>query len=538
MRRLTIAAALVAVAIAVPLGIGSSHREAPLTALDPTGDDTDVYAFTAKDDPSTSRNEEKFLTVVGNWIPFEDPAGGPNFYRFDDRAKYYINIDDDGDGTADIRYEFTFDTHVRDGNTFLYAKPEVTSFNDPDLNIAQTYDIARESESGDRKIANDYPVAPNNVGSKTMPNYTALAEEARLDLNTPGGTGRVFVGQRDDPFFVDLGTTFDAIHFRKSVGDQGEGKDDLAGYAVHSIVMQIPEEDLKANGHGDDDGDDDHGDDDDDDRDDDRGDDHGDDDRDGGDDDRDGDGDDEEVRESSNGDSVVGVWASTERRELQVTNRDREGKGDYVQVSRLGNPLVNEVVIPLSQKDRFNRHSPRGDADRFGIYVVEPELARLMNALFNLGVKTTDRTDIVEALLQGFDGLNRQSGKPVDTIKINLDTPPSAFPGRSRARFGALPNAATGFPAGDPAGFPNGRRLEDDVVDIELRVVAGHLLPTTDPKRNTTPLGDGVDKNDKPFSLHFPYLAEPNSGFDAALKCNGQPVPPGCAVPEPGHPSQ
>jgi Domain of unknown function (DUF4331) len=549
MKRFSIAAALVALAIAVPLGIGSSHREAPLTALDPTGDDTDVYAFTAKDDPNTSRNEEEFLTVVGNWIPFEDPAGGPNFYRFDDRAHYYINIDNDGNGEADIRYRFEFDTDVRDGNTFLYAKPQVTSFNDPDLNIAQTYDIVRESdEDRDRKIANNLPVAPNNVGPKTMPDYGALADEAIKNVDFPGGTGRVFTGQRDDPFFVDLGATFDALNIRVLTGDKGQGKDDVAGYSVHAIVMQIPEGDLIGrNGGGDDDGDDDDRDDDDrddDDRDDDDrdnddrdNDDRDDDDRDDDRDDEDRDDDDREARSSSNGDSVVGVWASTERRELQVTNRDREGKGDYVQVSRLGNPLVNEVVIPLGQKDRFNRHSPRGDADRFGQFVVEPELARLLNALFGLGVKETDRTDIVLALLQGIPGLNQQSGKPVDTLKINLDTPPSATEGR----FGALPNAATGFPAGDPAGFPNGRRLADDVVDIELRVVAGHLLPASDPKRNTTPLGDGVDQNDKPFLDRFPYLAAPTSGFNAQLKCDRTPPGPngqGCAVLDPPHPSQ
>src|SRR5256714_701851 len=144
MRRLALAAALVAAAIAVPLGIGSSHREAPLTALDPTADDTDVYAFTAKDDPATKRNEEKRLTVVANWIPFEDPAGGPNFYRFDDRADYYINVDNNGDGKYDTRYLFKFTTHIRNKNSFLYALPGVQSFNDPKLNVVQTYDVIRE----------------------------------------------------------------------------------------------------------------------------------------------------------------------------------------------------------------------------------------------------------------------------------------------------------------------------------------------------------------------------------------------------------
>jgi hypothetical protein len=310
----------------------------------------------------------------------------------------------------------------------------------------------------------------------------------------------VFVGQRDDPFFVDLGATFDGLNIRVLTGDKGQGKDDLAGYSVHSVVMQIPEEDITKNGKeaadgakngkeadDDDDGDDDRG----------------------------------KARRSSNGNSVVGVWASTERKKLQVTDSDEDGKGDYVQVSRLGNPLVNEVVIPLGKKDKFNRSKPADDAANFGQFVVEPELAKLMNALFSLGVKETDRTDIVLALLQGVPGLNQQTGKPVDTIKINLATPPSAAPNR----FGVLASPP------DTAGFPNGRRLTDDVVDIELRVVAGALIG------KNVALGDGVDQNDKPFLSTFPYVAAPTSGFDAALKCGSSSLPP-CARFEPAHGSE
>jgi len=300
----------------------------------------------------------------------------------------------------------------------------------------------------------------------------------------------VFVGQRDDPFFVDLGATFDGINIdpkplgRGTIpGNNGGGKDDLAGYSVHSIVLQVPEQQVTKDGekadkpkrkHDDDD-------------------------------------DDDAKASASSSNDVVGVWASTERRKLQVVDSgDDEGKADWVQVSRLGNPLVNEVVIPLGLKDKFNRTSPADDAANFGKFVVEPELAKLMNALFSLGVKETDRTDIVLALLQGVPGLNRQSDKPVDTLKINLATPPSA----TESRLGVL--------GGDLAGFPNGRRLADDVTDIELRVVAGALL---DPP-NTVPLGDGVDTNDKPFTSSFPYLASPTSGFDAKLKREDVPPAP------------
>src|SRR5437763_3357974 len=173
MRRIALIAALVAAAIAVPLSFGSSHREAPLTSIDPTGDDTDLYAFTAKDAPGA-------LTVVANWIPFEDPAGGPNFYRFDDRAHYYINIDNTGDGRPDVRYQFAFKTRVGDPNSFLYALPGVSSINDAKLNVKQTYTVTRElfkkgKERSAKVIARGLPVAPNNVGPKTIPNYDPVA---------------------------------------------------------------------------------------------------------------------------------------------------------------------------------------------------------------------------------------------------------------------------------------------------------------------------------------------------------------------------
>jgi Domain of unknown function (DUF4331) len=457
-RKLSFAAAVLAVAVAVPLAIGSSHREAPNIMLDPTGDNTDTYAFTARDAPDK-------LTMVANWIPFEDPAGGPNFYRFDDRARYYTNIDNDGDGVFDIRYLFLFETEVRNPNSFLYAAPEVTSFDDPDLNVRQTYDLIRERYRRGRLVsakilARDLPVAPSNVGPKTMPNYTALAEEAVVEL---GDGTKVFAGQRDDPFFADLGAIFDAINLRVGTGNEGGGKDDLAGYAVHATVLQVPDRRLTKKS--------------------------------------------KRVKSADTDNAVVGVWSSTERRRLEVTNADfdEDGAGEpgrrFVQVSRLGNPLVNEVVIPLGRKDEFNRTQPSEDAERFGEFVLNPELARLLNALFpGLNVPETNRTDIVAALLQGIEGLNRQTGMPVDTIKINLGTPPTDTPNR----FGVLAN--------DLAGFPNGRRLEDDVVDIELRVVGGFLLG------NQLPLGDGVDRNDKEFLAEFPYLAEPDSGFESTIK--------------------
>jgi hypothetical protein len=452
-----LAAALAAGALAVTLGFGSSHREAPLSSLDPTGDDTDLYAFTAPDAPGS-------LTLVANWIPFEDPAGGPNFYRFDDRAAYYLNIDNTGDGQADVRYRFKFRTRVRNPNSFLYALPGVTGIGDPKLNVVQTYSVTRERyrdgrEVSSRQIASGLPVAPNNVGPKTIPNYDAVAAQAIRNL--PGG-GKVFAGQADDPFFVDLGTAFDAINIRSGTGNAGGGKDDLAGYNVHSVVLQVPEAQVTRDARP--------------------------------------------VAAANAANAVVGAWASTERETVSVTGRgdQRRSRTEEVQVSRLGNPLVNEVVIPLGQKDKFNATEPKDDLKNFGRYVLSPELAKVMNTLFNINAPTTNRTDIVQALLTGIPGLTqiRAGAPPTDTLKINLGTAPNPSP----KRFGVL--------AGDTQGFPNGRRLADDVTDIELRVIAGFL------KGNKVPLGDGVDQNDKPFRAAFPYVAPPSAGFDSQLKRN------------------
>jgi len=455
---------LAAGAVAATIGVGSSHREAPMTALDPTADDTDVYAFTAPDATGA-------LTVVANWIPFEDPAGGPNFYRFDDRARYYINVDNTGDGRYDVRYRFKFKTRVENPNSFLYALPGVRSIADPKLNVKQHYSVTRETYKrgklrSSRMIARGLPVAPNNVGPKTIPDYDAVAAQAIRNL--PGG-GKVFAGQRDDPFFVDLGGTFDAINFRKGTGNVGGGRDDLAGYNVHSIVLQVPEAHVTRNGRA--------------------------------------------VAGQGAGNAVVGVWASTDRPSLHVTRKGK-ARRHWVQVSRLGNPLVNEVVIPLGQKDRFNATQPADDLENFGRYVLEPELAKVINVLFpGLNVPERDRTDIVQALLTGIPGLTQiaDGAPPTDTLKVNLGVPPAATPNP----YGVL--------AGDPAGFPNGRRLADDVVDAELRVVGGQL------KGNKLPLGDGVDQNDKPFLAAFPYVAAPHGGFQGGAERTEPehaPIPP------------
>jgi hypothetical protein len=299
-------------------------------------------------------------------------------------------------------------------------------------------------------IGSDLPVAPSNIGPKTMPNYEALANQAIRPLR---GGGKVFAGQRDDPFFLPLDRIFDTVNLEGAgTGNMGGGIDTLAGYGVQSVVLQVPEAQVTRNGKS--------------------------------------------VAAASADNAVVGVWASTERRRLQVTNDASAPKAArWVQVSRLGNPLVNELVIPLALKDKFNRTQPKDDLRNFGEYVLKPFPAAALNQLLNLGIKENDRTDIVQALLTGVPGVT-QIGKdpaPADTLKINLGVPPAA----TENRFGVI--------GGDNAGFPNGRRLADDVVDITLRVVGGYLIPA-DQGGKKLPLGDGVDRNDQDFLATFPYV--------------------------------
>jgi hypothetical protein len=310
-----------------------------------------------------------------------------------------------------------------------------------------------------------------------MPNYAALSAQASANL--AGGT-KTFVGPADDPFFVDLGSVFDGVNIDKpgrpaiGLGNQGGGNDDVAGFNVHSFVLQVPQSELTRDGR--------------------------------------------DVSGPQARNAVVGIWTTTERKAIKV---DRAGRAEqrWVQVSRLGNPLINEVIVNIDAKDKYNATAPRNDLKNFGANALNPEPARILNALFNLGVKETNRTDIVQALLTGIPGLTQiaPNAVPADTLKFNMGVPPAA----TENRFGLL--------AGDQAGFPNGRRLADDVTDIELRVIAGALLKPEQGGKQI-PLGDGIDANDKPFRTAFPYGALPDSGFQTKF---GRIEPAHAPVPQP-----
>lgn len=423
---------------APPATDASSHREAPAIARDPVADTTDFYMWVTPDAPDS-------VTFVMNTYPLQGPYGGPNFYQFGEDVLYNINIDHNGDAVADIVYEFTFRTEVRNQETFLYNTGPIMSLDDPNWNIRQFYNVDRVDASGRTRLAADLPAPPVNVGRASIPHYEALANTAIQHL--PGG-GRVFAGQRDDPFFVDLGATFDLLTIRPGApGNMGGGVDSLANYNVNSIVLQVPKSAV--------------------------------------------------VEKAS---PIIGAWVTTSRPAVTIApGADPEWR----QVSRLGQPLVNEAVIPLKLKDAFNSIDPTKDAVALD-YVVDPILPKLLNGLYQLDVPPAPRNDLVTIFLQGIPNLNQPSGvTAAEMLRLNTGIAPNPSP----HRMGVL--------GGDTAGFPNGRRPADDVVDIALQAMAG-ATPFT-PEFNKAPnnqLGDGVDANERPFMDTFPYLAAPSPGSD------------------------
>ena len=450
MKRDLFAAGLASLALLAALGrtpaTASSHSEAPGTSKDRLADDTDLYAWVSGDAPGA-------VTFVGDWVPLIEPNSGPNFVTFDDDAHYYINVDNVGDARKHVRFQFSFKTTRQNPNTFLYNTGPVSSLADPNLNVRQTWTLTRiDVDAHTQTVLGSGPVAPAFVGPVSMPNYAALAQSAITTL--PGGY-KVFVGPRDDPFFVDLAAVFDLLSIRRAPGNHGGGVDGIAGYDVMSVVMQVPKTLLTRDGA---------------------------------------------APSTAANNAILGIWDSAERPMTRVINGDGTiaTSGADMQVSRLGMPLVNEVVIPVGKKDLFNASEPANDVANFGAYVVDPEPARLLHAIFGINVPPAPRNDLVTVFATGVPGLNQPAnGSPGEMLRLNMTIPPAAHP----KRMGVLD--------GDVAGFPNGRRLADDVVDISLRVVAGVLVPGFNVAPNNQ-LGDGVDANDKPFLPYFPYVAPPH----------------------------
>jgi hypothetical protein len=445
----------------------SSHREAPLISADPQADNTDVYAFVSPDRPDT-------VTLIANYIPFEEPSGGPYFYNFGDDVLYEIKISNDQDVNRDISYQFTFRTEIRNPNTFLYNTGPISSLDDSDWSYRQFYTVRRLTYKNGKPelvtLGRDLPVPPANIGPRSTPNYEALAASAVRDL--PGGI-KVFAGPRDEPFFIDTGSIFDLAGLRPFNAahiiplDAADGIDGLGGYNVHTIALQVPINMLTRNRT--------------------------------------------QPTDPADPNAVIGVYASARRQSMRVLRGDGtvQNRGEFVQVSRLANPLVNEAIIPTGKKDYWNSQRPQKDG-QFEKYYLAPELTKLENLLYPAldNANETGRADLVAILLTGVPGLNFTGNMKGDLMRLNTAIPPSASP----SRLGVLD--------GDLAGFPNGRRPADDVTDIELRALAegyGPVLNGLLGLPNRTPnntLGDGVDVNDKSFLNVFPYLATPHQGYE------------------------
>ena len=467
----------------------SSHREAPEISRDPVADSADLYAFVSPDSPST-------VTIIANYVPLQQPAGGPNFYEFGDGVLYEVHIDNDGDARADITYQFRFNTVLTNtgaNDLFLYNTGQIKHLSDKTWNRKQFYSVTRVDKNGSHLLAKDLACPPCNVGKNSIPDYTPLAAEAVHPL---GSGGYVFAGQRADGFYVDLGSIFDLGDLRPFQADfllkgsAAAGVNTLAGLNVHSIAVQVPIRDLTRDGS--------------------------------------------RPTLYSAPAATIGLWTTASRQKTLIYGNPATHAGPWMQISRLGNPLINEVIIPMGVKDYWNTQAPVGDA-AFAGYYDHPSLAALLNVLYpgafpNLaaytGSPSNTRPDLDAVLLTGVPaGLiagfqNNTGATKADMLRLNVAIEPTA-PAKA---------AILGVVGGDNAGFPNGRRVFDDVVSIELKAVAGALLgdvvKSFKPDAAAGALYDVGGTASEPANLaslsafgltyrdSFPYLGDPWDGYD------------------------
>jgi Domain of unknown function (DUF4331) len=475
----------------------SSHREAPEVSKQPVVDSTDLYAFVSPDRTDT-------VTLIANYIPLQAPDGGPNFYEFGDEVLYEIHVDNTGDGTPDISYQFRFTTVNNSPESFLYNNAPITSLTPPSRgspwNRQQTYSLRRVDHGHGRvtPLGSGLLCPPCNIGPLSTPNYSALADAAIHHVEGGPFWAEVFAGQRAEGFYVDLGAVFDLGDLRPFAGDHAGGPaaglmngmpgvNSSADVNVHSLALQVPVDQLTRS------------------------------------------------RPSGAADpaAVIGVWTTASRQRVAVANGDPDehpfGVGPFHQVSRLGNPLVNELIIGIGDKNRWNRHPPLSDGQQFLHYFAKPLLATLLPSLYpgvfpklaaynkvpshtRPDLEAVLLTGIPPGLITGFTNYNG-TGIKADQLRLNTAVPPSGSPNN------------LGLIRGDPAGYPNGRRVFDDVATIELRAVAGATLPLVDtsfkPDDAVGVLTFGLTSGETDLSAMntehylpaFPYLGTPYSGF-------------------------
>jgi Domain of unknown function (DUF4331) len=465
----------------------SSHREAPITALDRSADVTDWYAFVSYDNPDN-------VTFILNVDPLLEPANGPNYFPFDPSVLYEMHVDNDQDGRDDVTFQFRFNTEIRDPKLFtgfvggIAGIPPITSLSgdgSEGLSLRQTYSVTMV-KNGKSICLNDgktlYAV-PSNVGPLTMPNYQELFTQG---INSLGNGITVWAGTADDPFFIDLGAFFDSVNFRSGVGPvlspaidadntHNYAPDAVGGYNVNSIVLEVPVKMLTVDG---------------------------------------------KIHPPTDKQAVIGTYGSTARHEITVRrspNPDKNG-GTFQQVNREGNSLINEAIIGTGSKDRFSMGDPKNDS-QFANFVLEPVAAGVLSSL-GVPVPPNPRTDLL--LLVQYQppicpGCKAKDAGPVaDLLRLNTGIPPTPVGSQKRL----------GFIAGDVAGYPNGRRPIDDVFDISLRAIEGVLVDST---KFGLALGDGVNTKTEGFNNSFPYVMPANSGRNSAhtgpgqAGCTGQP---------------
>ena len=486
----------------------ANHREAPITALDNKADITDYFSFVSYDDPSK-------VTFIMNVDPLLEPGNGPNYFPFDPAIRYAISIDNDFDAEADIMFEFDFETEIRAPGVFQayvgagegvpapanspapvepgtpIIPPAITSLDgegSAGLSLRQTYTVTRVDRS-DRgfiereEIASGLIAVPTNAGPRTMPNYEDLYEEGINEI--PSGI-RVFAGTVEDPFWIDLGAAFDTLNFRASafatgvpgvLSDEQDANDDVnfapdevSGYNVNSIAIEIPISQLTADGS---------------------------------------------VPSADEPEATIGSWGSTHRPRLVIRSQNPErgiltSSRIFTQIQRMGNPLINELIIGTGSKDLFSRSLPRDDA-QFADFFLDPLLARVLNAFYEatvgegtLPIPEPPRTDLLPLVTYAppIAAPGTPAGPVADLLRLNTGVAPASE--ENRSRLGVL--------GGDLAGFPNGRRVSDDVTDIAARAVVGVLAGGEFAGFPHNRIGDGVNTNDAEYRETFPYVAPAHSG--------------------------
>ena len=503
MNRINLAILAVTMACSAGVSVASSHREGPYITSMPKVDGTDLYMFR-----SYESGRDGFVTILANYQPFQDPQGGPNFYMFDPNALYEIHIDNNGDGVEDITFQFQF-KNTSKATTLpvggknvkipLINSGMISGVNPGSLNVRETYtvNVVRGTRRGGASTAAsnaaggsatfDKPV--DNIGDKSFGNgYAAYANQHVFGLNIPGCStpGKVFVGQRKEPFYIAVGKIFDLFNMNPLGPEVGGNNNDLEGKNISTIALELPISCV-----------------------------------------------------ATAADPVIGAFTTASVRQTRIVNgapatglgnASREG-GAWAQVSRLGMPLVNEVVIGLEDKDKFNASRPKDDAAKFADYVFTPTLPALIESLFPSAKAPTKfpRNDLAAAFLTGIAGVN-QPKNVVPAEMMRLNTSIAVTPAASQSPLGVA--------GGDLAGFPNGRRPGDDVVDLSIRVAMGALCVLTGPtdtlkvgcNAGDAPAGglaltDGVRKTAANFGQSFPYLTTPLPGNSNPAAATGTTFP-------------